>query len=130
MITAKGDYKIVAIASLFGVTVFTISVLPLFHTLGVLGIIYALGAGLFSINVVQILKLHKTLNIDFDRAIIRPLGVVLLSSYLSSMFVDVLNQWILLVLGLFAMLFGMFVGNVIKENEVMQLRQLLNKIIR
>ena len=126
VVVALGHYNWNAIAYFIGATVFTLAAFPLLHYFGILGIVWAIGAGLFAVNLAQLYILGRSFHIDYDRAVFRPLGVVLSSIFLCTRFAE-LNAWALLLLGLLALSLATLMVGVVRKKEIQYLRALLNK---
>lgn len=128
VIVALGGYNWIAMVNLVGASLFTILVIPLHHGFGVLGIAWALGAGLFAVNLAQVYVLRDSYQIDYDRAILRPLGVVLISIFLCTRFPE-LNAWVLLIASLLMLTVLTYVTGVVRKEEILAVKRLLRNRI-
>lgn len=117
VIVSMGQYNNVVWAVLCGSLIFTVLAWPLYLKFGELGVVWATGLGLFSVNVVQIMILKKKYHINLFSSLMKPFLVVILSLYLSQL-LTIYSEWFALLGGVllvvsFSILFKLF-----KESEV------------
>ncbi|MGD2118983.1 MAG: oligosaccharide flippase family protein [Chromatiales bacterium] len=126
VIIAIGNYGWIAWVNLVGAIAFTLVVFPLHYYFGILGVVWATGIGLFAVNVSQLYLVRRYYRIDFDRAVLRPIGVVmggiLLSANLSGM-----NDWGVLLFGLLVLVLATLVTGVIRKAEIQHILGFIGK---
>jgi O-antigen/teichoic acid export membrane protein len=120
VIVALGAFTQSATIYFFGALVFTIVILPLHYNFGILGVLWALGAGMISVNAVQIYFLKKHFQINYSRSILRPLLVLIMCFSFYKHFID-LDRWALMALCTLLYLLIPLLLRVISKKEILEI---------
>ena len=120
VIVAFGDYNVAVRAHILGAIVFSLVILPAYNHYAALGIMLAMGVGLFSVTLTQVyfLRSYSYASVSIGRSILRPLVAVICSYGLCYIFADYWNPWVLLLLGFLTLLLSMGLLGVVRKEEL------------
>lgn len=129
VITAHGRYWSLTLCRAIGALVFTIAVHLVGTSLGLLGVILALGAGLIALSVCQLLVLRRYYLVNLLLLVGRSLVMIFGAFIVSKMLVPH-NIWLALIIGIVILIPLGFLTGVLQQKELRTGGRFLLSVVR
>jgi O-antigen/teichoic acid export membrane protein len=123
MVGIHGHFRMVIMANLSGATAFTLFFLLFTAPLGSAGTVFAFGAGLATVVLLQLLVLQRYHQISFLSMFLKPAIAVIMGAAICLVLLDQ-NHWLALLAGLFSMLLTALSIGVFSFRELVPINRL------
>ncbi len=117
MVAVHGHFKRVILDNALGAAVFTTGFVLLVPSLGAIGVVMALGGGLFSAAMLHLLALGKYHRIAWTKKLVKPALSASFGILAARFFLDA-GYWSALLLGIVSMVMAAFLTGALSLNEI------------